>query len=127
MLAIVTKSGTLGSTAVEKIAFAIARQEGFFKSGSVAMRAKNPGNMKVGDRGLGTINGITVFANAEEGWMRLRIQVASMLSGTSVNYKPWFTIRDVSKVWTATEQAEWAQNVARFIGVSPDTQVKDIA
>lgn len=102
---------------------AIARAEGFFVRGSVPDRANNPGDLKLGGT---TINGITVYPSAAEGWAALYRQLGLIATGRSKYYKPTMTIRQMGDVWApGSENAPgiWAANVAKLLGVSVDTPV----
>lgn len=114
---------------IERIMQAIARAEGFFVEGSVPYRANNPGDLKLGDKGHGLINGITVFDSDEEGWAALRNQVTIIVEGRSPVYNEWarelgkrnsseLTIAEIAQKYTATEQDHWARNVASALGMS---------
>lgn len=128
------RPGTLGQetsipdSLVQAIARAIARAEGFF-SGPTALpvRANNPGNLKLGDAGQGTIGGKTIFATIEDGWAALYKQIRLMLTGASAYYHPGMTIAQVAKIYTGGDNAlAWAKNVAISLGVSVQTKLADL-
>jgi hypothetical protein len=109
-----------GYSAREKrIARAIGVAEGFDVPGSLAQRSHNPGNLTRID---GTFY---VFATDSEGWNALYAYVKRMLSGEGL-YSPGSTIYDASRIYTATEQDEWALNVAASLGVSVYTPLVEV-
>ena len=113
---------------VQAIAMAIARAEGFF-SGPTALpvRANNPGNLKLGDAGRGTIGGKTIFATIEDGWNALYRQIRLMLTGASKYYSPEMTIAQVAAIYTGGDNAlAWAKNVAVSLGVSIQTKLGEL-
>ena len=116
------------SDVTRKIAEAIATAEGFFVSGSLPQRANNPGDLKLGNAGLGDINGKTVFASVEEGWAALERQIDLILSGRSAYYSPDWTILQVAQKYTGGDNAEaWANIVAEQLGVTPDTPIGEVS
>jgi hypothetical protein len=124
---------TMGSAITRKIAEAIAHAEGFYTgSGTVPQRANNPGDLKLKDNPLGTIGGKTIFQTVEEGWAALEKQIEWMLTGQSRIYSPDMTIQEVANWYvngTASPNADsvaWANNVARRLGVSPETPIGTI-
>lgn len=116
---------TLNKT--DRISRAIAKAEGFFVHGSLPQRANNPGDLKLGDQGLGTINGKTVYKSAVDGWLHLNKEVILILSGKSKYYTPDMTISELAEVWTGGDASDsWAATVAESLGVSIDTKIKDV-
>jgi len=105
---------------VRRIAAAIAIAEGYWVPGSIPNRRNNPGNLTNPRTGQ-----IRTFASAEEGWRALYRQIERILSGESPLYPANGTIRQISRIYTATDQDAWARNVARALGVSPDTKLRD--
>jgi hypothetical protein len=107
------------------MANAIARAEGYFVPGSVAARAHNPGNLKLGGT---TINGITVYTSADQGWHALYRQLALIRDDRSAFYAPGDTIARMGQVWTATvhEQGAWSANVAHGLGVPVTTTLGEV-
>ena len=106
---------------VQKISQAIARAEGFGVPGALPTRSNNPGDLKLDGRA------ITEFATPEEGWAALYRQVSRILTGQSTYYQPSMTIREIAHVYTGEDNAEsWAQNVAGFLSVSPDTPIGQV-
>ena len=115
---------------IQRISRAIARQEGFYILNSRAYRNHNPGNLTLditgGGIGIGYDGAYVIYPDDESGWADLHAQVRMMLTGTSRFYKPWMTIREVSKIYTATQQDAWSRNVASFLGVSEDTKLSEV-
>jgi len=112
---------------VEDIARAIARAEGFYVGGSLPERANNPGNLKMGDVGLGTIDGKTIYPTLAAGWSALYRQINLMLTGASRYYRPEMTIQQIAAIYTGGDNAlAWAGNVARSLGVTIETRFMDL-
>ena len=105
---------------------AIAQAEGYGVPGAIPTLANNPGDLKLGDVGLGTINGITVFPNEDAGASALQAQVESILSGSSKNYSPDESIADVGDTYAGGDP-NWAKNVAAALGVSTSTPIGQAA
>ena len=111
---------------IQDLATAIMKAEGGDVSGSVPNRANNPGDLKLGDLGQGTINGVTVFPDFATGFAALQKQVGSMVDGSSKYYDPSQTLADVGNTYSGGDP-NWAKNVANFLGVTPDTTLGDAA
>lgn len=112
---------------IQDIARAIARAEGFHVVGSLAQRAKNPGNLKMGDVGLGTIAGKTIYPTLEAGWDALYRQVRLMLTGASAYYNPAMTLSEVARIYTGNDNPlGWARAVAQSLGVTVETRLADL-
>jgi hypothetical protein len=106
---------------LQRFAEAIARQEGFYVTGAIPQIANNPGDLKV--PGLPTLPGtsITKFQSVAAGWNALYKQLHLILTGGSNYYTLDMTIEEMSRVWTATQQQPWAQNVSNYLGVPVTT------
>ncbi len=121
------------TTAVQKIAKAIAKAEGFYVQGSIPQRANNPGDLERGDIGFGVIALKTIYPSAGQGWEAIYHQIGIMLDNSSAVYGPTWTIQDVADEYVSGMQSDtkdsvaWAQNVADSLGVSVDTQIGTIA
>jgi len=113
---------------VSRIAWAIARAEGFLVAGSRPKRNHNPGNLTqdLTGKAIGRDGLYVIYATDEDGLEALKKQVGLMLSGKSKVYKPTMTILEVAERYTTTEQEDWARNVARGLGVSIRTPLKDV-
>ncbi len=119
-------SGAQYDPKIQKIAQAIAKAEGFYVAGSVPARANNPGDLKLGDTGNGTIDGKTIFPDLNTGWQALYHQVGLMISGQSNYYDSSMTWRDIANTWVGTTDANnWMLNVVTALGVSPDSTLGD--
>jgi hypothetical protein len=103
--------------AIQNFAQAIARQEGFYVKGSVPARAHNPGDLKIPGAAVLPGTSITVFESDDAGWDALYHQLYLILAGRSDYYSLDMSIEEMSRVWTATQQAPWATNVASYLGV----------
>lgn len=125
--------GSMPSSTVEKIAVAIARAEGFYVTGSIPQRAKNPGDLERGDIGYGTISGKTVYPDILSGWNALYAQIRGMLDGSSAIYGPDWTIQDVANMYVSgqdtptPDSTAWANNVASTLGVTTDTPIGQVS
>lgn len=107
------------------LALAIANEEGFNKPGSIPARANNPGDLKLGNVGNGTINGITIFSSASDGWDALENQLTAIANGGSSYYSPDMSIAEIGQVYAGGDPT-WAVNVASYLGVSPDTPFANV-
>jgi len=122
------QASLIPDSVVQAIAVAIARAEGFFAGPhALPVRANNPGNLKLGDLGRGTIDGKTIFKTIEDGWAALYRQIRLMLTGASKYYTPEMTIAQVAEIYTGADNAlAWAKNVAVSLGVSIQTKLSDL-
>lgn len=119
-------SGMIDHGRLSTLAHAIGLAEGDNVVGAVPYRAHNPGDLKLGDVGLGTINGITIFHSDAEGEAALEKQLDKAADGSSRYYHLDMTIADMARRWTANDADTWAANVARFLGVTPDTTLREV-
>ena len=119
-------SGSASKT--ERIANAIAYAEGYFVSGSRPERNNNPGDLtKAFGQDYTGYDGIfIVFATPTDGWQALFQQVNMMLDNTSSIYNDEMTIYEVAQRYTTTQQQEWANNVASYLGVSTNTPLREV-
>jgi hypothetical protein len=108
------------------LAQAIARQEGFGVSGSVAQRDNNPGNLMsppggtwAGQTGVDS-SGFAVFGNAQDGWNALDTDISSNAGLTLSQF--------ISKYAPSSENntSAYISNVSSWTGASPDETVADI-
>jgi hypothetical protein len=104
---------------VARIAKAIAGAEGWYVSGSLSQRNNNPGNLTNMD------GSFQVHSTEAAGWSALHLYVRRMISGEGL-YPKGATILEVSRIYTATEQDYWANNVATFLGVSVNTPLSEV-
>jgi hypothetical protein len=116
------------STAIQSIAVAIAFAEGFYVPGSRASRNHNPGDLTVDTVGLGVGQDgpFVIYATDNDGWTALKKQVELILTNASHVYTSDMTINQIAALYTSTDSAAWAMNVASKLGVSPDTRISDI-
>jgi hypothetical protein len=113
----------------EDMADAIAIAEGFFVEGSLPARTFNPGDMKLGDRGWGEVDGKTVYAKADsdapiddhtDGWSALRRQCTAMLTGASSMYSVNNTFIEAAITWTGGDNpGPWCKIVCAKLNVDP--------
>jgi hypothetical protein len=105
---------------VKRFAEAIASAEGYFISGSVPNRRNNPGD-------LSDASGVIQYPTPEAGWQALYHQVNLMFFGdpSQTRYNSSMTITQVAQTYAENWQ-NWAQNVAGYLGVSPDTKLSDL-
>lgn len=115
------------SSVVNKIATAIATAEGFFVPGSRAARNHNPGNMTkdLTGKAVGRDGMFVIYKTDQDGWDNLRKQVWLAFGGSMV-YNSAMTILEFAKRYTATEQLDWAKNVASHLGVSINTKLSEV-
>lgn len=106
---------------LQELADAIGSAEGYGVSGAIPTRANNPGDLKLGDIGYGTIGqGITVFPNAAAGNQALINQLQKIQNNTSRYYNSDMSIAQIGQTWSGGDPA-WSNNVSKSVGVSPDT------
>lgn len=120
------------SDIVTRFAEAIAHAEGFYTPNSLPSRCHNPGDLAIGDRGLGTARStgygasdITILASDEEGWQLLHSQVHRMLYGPSHIYRPELTLAETAIKYAM--DANWGINVARTLGVDVSITLGELA
>jgi hypothetical protein len=101
----VTAAGRARSRGQFALALAIAKAEGFGVPGSVPTVRHNPGDLKLNG------NAITTFDTDADGWEALHRQIDRIRDGRSDYYAVGMTIPEMARVWTATEQSDWARNV----------------
>lgn len=72
----------------------------------------------MGDKGHGTIDGKTIYASVNDGWVALDHQCSLMLLGASHQYNRGMTIEQVAEHYTGCDHADtWAAEVAKRLGV----------
>lgn len=109
---------------VQRFSNAIATAEGFFVDGSRPQRNNNPGDIMSGGQ-------FVVYSSIADGWAALYDQVYRMFYGGSVYYNPAMTISQVAYYYAngsgdPTGAANWANNVASYLGVTPDTTLNTL-
>lgn len=117
VLAIMKTVSAPGTTEqIERIARAIATAEGYGIAGAIPTLRNNPGNIR------SSAGPIATYPTIEDGWAALYRQVRLMLAGGSSYYQPTMTLSEVARVYTGeSAYMNWANNVARILGVSIDT------
>ena len=109
------------SRKIRRIAEAIARAEGYGVPGAIPTVRNNPGNIKDASGRIRT------YPTVGDGWDALYRQVLLMLTGESRWYRPEMTIAEVARIYTGeSTYMDWARNVARILGVTPDTRLRDV-
>lgn len=108
------------------LAQAIANAEGYGQPGAIPTQTNNPGDLKIGDVGNGTINGITVFGSQQSGMDALNNQINLMTSGKSSVYTPNETLSQIGDTWSGGDP-NWAKNVASSLGVSTSTPLSNVS
>jgi hypothetical protein len=110
---------------IARMATAIAHAEGYGIPDAVPTRANNPGDLKLGDRGNGTVSGKTVFGSSTEGWEALKAQIRLMWLDRSDYYGPDDTFQDIAVTWTGGDNWQsWLAIVSRDLGVSANTTLR---
>jgi hypothetical protein len=118
---------TVYSGLVRHFAQAISRQEGFGIPGAVPTTANNPGDLCDPTGALFGLplmgsESIVVFPDAASGWDALYRQIQLIADGRSSVYTLNMTIADMANHYAPIpDPATWANNVAGFLGVTPDT------
>ncbi len=110
---------------IARFAYAIAHAEGFGVPDALPTRAHNPGDLKLGDRGNGTIQGKTVFASDADGWLALKAQIRLMWLDRSDYYGPDDTFQEIAVTWTGGDNWQaWLSIVSRDLGVTAQTTLR---
>jgi hypothetical protein len=125
---VVPQSAAPLNAQVQQLAQAIATAEGFGIPGAVPTRANNPGDLVLGDQGLGVANsaGVTIFATVAAGWAALYYELNLIFLGESSQYNPSMTFAQFAQKWTGGDNAgAWASNVTSSISASPGTLLSD--
>lgn len=110
---------------IPSLAQAIANAEGYGVPNAIPTNANNPGNLKIGDVGNGTVGGITIFSTAEDGWTALQGQLTKMFNGTSNVYNPSMTIEQVGQLWSNGDP-NWSNNVSNSLSTSSQTPLSSL-
>jgi len=120
----------LAPTPTVQLAQAIAKAEGFYTRGTIPQRCHNPGDLKTitGYRypgQAGVCKGMHArFRSNADGWRALEHQLSKIIDGTS-RYSVNMTLRQVSKRYAGNSRV-WMDNVARNLGVTPNTCLFEI-
>lgn len=113
---------------IPDFAKAISVAEGFGPPEALPTRTNNPGNLVIGGPSENSASGaaISKFETPETGWDKLKNQLKMIKTGASKIYTPDDTIRSMAGKWTTTEPEGWAQNVAKTLGVDPETKLSSL-
>lgn len=102
------------------LAQAIATQEGYFKSGTLAQRNNNPGNLRAGPRAIAKDgNGLAVYASVNDGWLDLYRQIG-LDAGRGLTLAQF-----IAKYAPPSENntGAYLANVSGWIGMDPGTKL----
>jgi hypothetical protein len=102
--------------------------EGYGVPGAVPTRANNPGDLVLGDVGLGVANseGVTIYANATAGWNALYNELNLIFTGSSHVYSLAMTFAQMAQKWTGGDNAgAWAAIVVSNLAVTVDSTLAD--
>jgi hypothetical protein len=118
---------------IQKFAQAIAREEGFYVTGSVPQHANNPADLTDdGNIGNGVIQtggpdgaAITIYSNVVDGWSALYRKLRRIFAGASEVYLLDMSLTQMGMKWSGTET--WGNNVASELGVSSATTLAELA
>lgn len=111
------------------LAGAIANAEGYGVSGAIPTVANNPGNIALGDLGRGTLGqNISVYPDSTSGWNALNNQLTMIGNGQSRIYNPNMTLQQMGQAWAGggTGSQNWVNNVAKYLGVDPNSTIGSI-
>lgn len=120
----------LDTNTIQKIAYAIARAEGYYVRGTKPDRNNNPGDLKGNYAGtaIGSDeDGFDVYATPQDGWSALYRQVSLWLTNKSHVAGQETTLYELSRKYTLTQQDEWLHNVSSALGVDESTKLGDIS
>jgi hypothetical protein len=112
----ITPGVNLSNDRIRRIAQAIARAEGYGIRNAIPTLRNNPGNIRDNTK---PGSPIATYPTIAAGWEALYNQVSRMLSGSTLYPRGW-TLAQVAQRYTGeVRYMDWANNVARFLGVSP--------
>lgn len=95
-------------------------------SPTVPTQANNPGDLKLGDKGNGTINGITIFETPSQGYAALNRQMSlAVTDGSNSRYNPNMTIQQFGTQYSGGDP-NWSKNFAAKAGVPETTTLGDL-
>jgi hypothetical protein len=118
-----TPERVITNSRVKRIAEAIARAEGFGVKGAIPTLRNNPGNIRDNSKPGSPVG---TYVSIKAGWEALYNQVSRMLAGNSLYPRGW-TLAQVAKRYTGESRyMDWANNVARFLGVSTSIVFSEI-
>ena len=113
---------------VGDLAKAIAKAEGFGTKRTLPTRNHNPGDIKAMKSyrfpgQVGVNKQYVVFRNDKAGWEALRHQINKIVNGES-RYSVNLTLKQLGKRYA--ESGIWPKVVAKYLGVSPSTELWQI-
>src|SRR5208282_5757931 len=122
-------TGTLTPAAQQQWISGISEAEGYNVPGSIPQQANNPGDLKNGDIGYGTINGITIYPSAEAGTAALANQVNNFYTPPpGGNYNPDMPLDQIASVYTGNDNAaSWANTVSQSLGTTSTATPNQVA
>jgi hypothetical protein len=120
-----------GASTVRDVAAAIGKAEGFGKPHAIPTRYHNVGDLKAapgqkwpGQIGVGKGRHV-IFKSDAAGWAALEGQILRIIEGRSHVYRSDTTIHQMAKRY-AENWRVWERNVATNLGVTPDTELREI-
>jgi hypothetical protein len=122
-------TNTVRSNIIQTMADAIQVFEGYYP-GSIAYNNNNPGNLKFANQPYAVAEdeyGHAIFDSYEHGWNALINQLNAIFQNKYPGlYTIDMTIYDMFAKWATGNSSEYAEFVASKLGVSPDTQLKNL-
>jgi hypothetical protein len=114
---------------VVSIANAIAQEEGFNVSGSIAQRNNNPGNLRSGPSQSGAASGYATYANVTAGWQDLYSLIQKII-GYGVNLYQFFGgglgYPGYAPAADSNQPAAYANFVAAQTGIDPNVPLNSL-
>jgi hypothetical protein len=116
----ITPAPGLTPTAQQGWLNGISQAEGFGLPNATPTLANNPGDLRLGDIGYGTINGITVYPSVQAGTDALANQVNHFYNPPPGSpYNPNMTIGQIAQTYTGGDNpAGWSATVAKNLGTT---------
>jgi hypothetical protein len=113
--------------AVTRCTYATLHAEGYHVPGSIPARACNPGDLKLGDHGLGTINAKTIYPSHSAGFAALEHEWTLILTGHSAYYHPDWTPRKIAAEWTGNDNPSgWLKTFCELVPITPDAPLSSL-
>lgn len=123
------QSGAASSDLIKKMADSIQDWEGWY-SGSIAMLNNNPGNLVFrGQPGAYAFdeNNYAIFDSYTSGRKALERQLEISFNGQSSSFFPDMNLYQFFDVYAEANSENYAEKVARDLGVDPDMTLNEIA
>jgi len=117
-------------TPTQQLAKAIGKAEGFGARNAKPTRLHNPGDIRArcGNAYPGQVGidkqGYVIFKTDRAGWAALEAQIDKIVVGASRFYSVNSTLRQLGRGYATS--SIWARNVAKNLGVTPDTSLFEI-